>query len=120
MTHVLCELLMRLRAVEPVEDHAFELALTQGDLADALGISNVHVTRVLQDSQNQGLISPCTRETRRCWTGRGSDRRRVRSVLTAPGEESGARNGRRGLQPKPDRSIKDFCETRARTCEGPG
>jgi hypothetical protein len=29
MTHVLCELLMRLRAVEPVEDHAFELALTR-------------------------------------------------------------------------------------------
>jgi DNA-binding transcriptional regulator LsrR (DeoR family) len=65
MTHVLCELLMRLRAVEPVEDHAFELALTQGDLADALGISNVHVTRVLQDPRNQGLISPCTRETRK-------------------------------------------------------
>lgn len=29
MTHVLCELLMRLRAVGPVEDHAFELALTR-------------------------------------------------------------------------------------------
>jgi hypothetical protein len=28
MTDVLCELLMRLRAVEPVEDQAFELALT--------------------------------------------------------------------------------------------
>jgi hypothetical protein len=47
MTRVLCELLMRLRAVEPVEDHAFELVLTRGDLADALGIPNVHVNRVL-------------------------------------------------------------------------
>jgi hypothetical protein len=72
MTHVLCELLMRLRAVEPVEDHAFELALTQGDLADARGISNVHVNRVLQDPRNQGPISPCTRKSGRCWTGRSS------------------------------------------------
>ena len=77
MTHVLCELLMRLRAVEPVEDHAFELALTQGDLADALGISNVHVNRVLQDPRNQGPISPCTGKPGRCWTGRAQDRRRV-------------------------------------------
>jgi Crp-like helix-turn-helix domain len=60
MTHVLCELLMRLRAVEPVEDHAFELALTRVIWAYALGISNVHVTRVLQDPRNKGLISPCT------------------------------------------------------------
>ena len=66
MTHVLCELLMRLRAVEPVEDHAFELALTQGDLTDALGISNVHVNRVLQDLRNQRLISPCIGKPGRC------------------------------------------------------
>jgi CRP-like cAMP-binding protein len=57
MAHVLCELLVRLRAVELVEDHLFDLPLTQAELADALGLSTVHVNRVLQDLRNQGLIS---------------------------------------------------------------
>ena len=57
MAHVLCELLVRLRAVELVEDHAFDLPVTQGDLADALGITPVHVNRVLKDLRKQGLIA---------------------------------------------------------------
>ena len=57
MAHVLCELLVRLRAVELVEDHVFDLPVTQGELADALGITSVHVNRVLQDLRKQGLIS---------------------------------------------------------------
>jgi CRP-like cAMP-binding protein len=57
LAHLLCELLVRLRAVELVEDHAFNLPVTQAELADALGISNVHVNRVLQDLRGQGLIS---------------------------------------------------------------
>ena len=57
MAHVLCELLVRLRAVELVEDHAFDLPVTQGELADALGITPVHVNRVLQDLREQGLIA---------------------------------------------------------------
>ncbi len=57
MAHVLCELLVRLRAVELAEDHVFELPLTQGELADAMGLSNVHVNRVLQELRGTGLIS---------------------------------------------------------------
>jgi CRP-like cAMP-binding protein len=57
MAHVLCELLVRLRAVELVEDHIFDLPVTQAELGDALGISNVHVNRVLQDLRGAGLIS---------------------------------------------------------------
>jgi CRP-like cAMP-binding protein len=57
MAHLLCELLVRLRTVELVEDHAFDLPVTQVELADALGISSVHANRVLQDLRNQGLIS---------------------------------------------------------------
>ncbi|MBM6583800.1 Crp/Fnr family transcriptional regulator [Microvirga sp. BT689] len=57
MAHLLCELLVRLRAVELVDDHAFDLPVTQGELADALGISNVHVNRVLQDLRKLGLIA---------------------------------------------------------------
>jgi len=57
MAHVLCELLVRLRAVELVDDHAFDLPVTQGDLADALGITPVHVNRVLKDLRKQSLIA---------------------------------------------------------------
>jgi CRP-like cAMP-binding protein len=48
---------VRLRAVELVEDHIFDLPVTQAELGDALGISNVHVNRVLQDLRGAGLIS---------------------------------------------------------------
>jgi CRP-like cAMP-binding protein len=46
-----------MQAVELVEDHAFDLPLTQAELADALGLSTVHVNRVLQSLRGQGLIS---------------------------------------------------------------
>jgi CRP-like cAMP-binding protein len=57
IAHVLCELLVRLRAVELVEDHAFTLPVTQAELGDAFGLSTVHVNRVLQDLRGDGLIS---------------------------------------------------------------
>jgi CRP-like cAMP-binding protein len=57
LAHLLCELLVRLRAVELVEDHAFTLPVTQAELADALGLTPVHVNRVLQDLRGDGLIS---------------------------------------------------------------
>ena len=57
IAHVLCELLVRLRAVELVEDHAFTLPVTQAELGDAFGLSTVHVNRVLQDLRGDGLIT---------------------------------------------------------------
>jgi CRP-like cAMP-binding protein len=57
IAHLLCELLVRLRAVELVEDHAFTLPVTQAELADALGISTVHANRVLQDLRAENLIT---------------------------------------------------------------
>src|SRR5215212_9780607 len=56
MAHVLCELLVRLRAVDLVEDHVCDLPITQGEFADALGVTNVHVNRVLQQMRAEGLI----------------------------------------------------------------
>jgi CRP-like cAMP-binding protein len=56
MAHVLCELLVRLRAVGLVEDHACTLPITQGEFADAIGVTNVHVNRVLQQLRAEGLI----------------------------------------------------------------
>lgn len=56
MAHLLCELLLRLKAVGLVEDETFDLPLTQNELADAIGASAVHVNRVLQELRGDGLI----------------------------------------------------------------
>jgi CRP-like cAMP-binding protein len=56
MAHLLCEFLMRLKAVGLVEDGSFELPITQAELADAIGTSSVHVNRVLQALRADGLI----------------------------------------------------------------
>lgn len=56
MAHLLCEFLVRLQAVGLVQDHTFDLPLTQVELADAIGTSTVHVNRVLQELRADGLI----------------------------------------------------------------
>ena len=52
-----CELFVRHRAVALTENHGFDLHTTQAELGDALGLSTVHVNRVLQDLRKDGLIS---------------------------------------------------------------
>jgi CRP-like cAMP-binding protein len=56
MAHLLCELRVKLKAMGLAEDDTFDLPLTQGELADAIGTSNVHVNRVLQDLRAKDLI----------------------------------------------------------------
>lgn len=56
VAHLLCELLVRLKAVGLVEDHSFALPLTQEELADSVGISAVHVSRTFQALRADGLI----------------------------------------------------------------
>lgn len=56
IAHLICELCMRLRALNMIIDHIFELPVTQAELGDALGLSSVHVNRVLQDLRRDGLI----------------------------------------------------------------
>jgi CRP-like cAMP-binding protein len=56
MAHVLCELMVRLRAVGLVEDHSCDLPITQVEFADALGFTPVHVNRVFQQMRAEGLI----------------------------------------------------------------
>ena len=46
-----------MRAVGLAEDHTCELPVTQGELADALSITNVHANRVLQEIRKDKLIS---------------------------------------------------------------
>ncbi|ACA15754.1 transcriptional regulator, Crp/Fnr family [Methylobacterium sp. 4-46] len=57
MAHLLCELLERLGSIGQVSDGQYDLPLTQVDLADTLGLSYVHVNRVLQALRRDGLIS---------------------------------------------------------------
>jgi CRP-like cAMP-binding protein len=56
MAHLLCELLVRMRAVGLTEDHSCNLPITQGEFADAMGITPVHANRVLQQMRAEGLI----------------------------------------------------------------
>ncbi|MBL0407513.1 Crp/Fnr family transcriptional regulator [Microvirga aerilata] len=56
IAHLFCEMLVRLRAVGLAEDHACDLSITQGEFADAFGLTPVHVNRVLKQMRADGLI----------------------------------------------------------------
>lgn len=56
LAHLICELYTRLNVVGLVSDYAFHFPLSQIDLADALGISTVHVNRTIKELRTQGLI----------------------------------------------------------------
>jgi CRP-like cAMP-binding protein len=57
IAHLFCELYVKLRSVGLGEERGFELALTQAEMGDALGLSTVHVNRVLQELRTEGLVS---------------------------------------------------------------
>ena len=57
MCHFFCEMVERLKAVGLVEDHTCNLPITQTELADALGLTTVHVNRTLQAIRQAKLIS---------------------------------------------------------------
>ncbi|WP_429589616.1 Crp/Fnr family transcriptional regulator [Sphingomonas zeicaulis] len=55
--HLFCELFVRMRAVGLAEGGAFELPITQNDIADATGLTAVHVNRTLQELRGRELIN---------------------------------------------------------------
>jgi CRP-like cAMP-binding protein len=55
--HLMCELYVRMKNIGLASDHVFELPLTQEELGDALGLTPVHVNRVLQRMRSDDLIS---------------------------------------------------------------
>jgi CRP-like cAMP-binding protein len=57
IARLICEMLLRFRGVGLAPDDTFKMPATQADVADALGLSNVHVNRVLQDLRRDGLIT---------------------------------------------------------------
>jgi CRP-like cAMP-binding protein len=57
LAHLICELFVRLQTVGRASDNGFEFPITQMDLADTLGITSVHVNRVLKDLRTAGLMT---------------------------------------------------------------
>ena len=57
IAHVICEVYVRMRAMGLTENGGFRLPVTQAELGDSLGLSTVHVNRVLQDLRRDGLSS---------------------------------------------------------------
>jgi CRP-like cAMP-binding protein len=56
LAHLICELFVRLRLVGQAEGDTIQLPITQAELGDALGLSTVHVNRVLQSLRAEGLV----------------------------------------------------------------
>jgi CRP-like cAMP-binding protein len=55
LAHLFCELHCRLQAVGLSERTSFELPFTQEELADAQGLSSVHVNRTMKEMRADGL-----------------------------------------------------------------
>ena len=56
MAHLLCEIFFRLRLAGLTRGDSCDFPLTQADLADATGLSKVHVNRTLQELRAAELI----------------------------------------------------------------
>lgn len=57
IAHLLCELHVRLGGVGLAENLRFPLPLTQTDIAEANGLTSVHVNRMLRQLRDQGLVT---------------------------------------------------------------
>jgi CRP-like cAMP-binding protein len=56
IAHLFCELFIRLRIVGLTDDNSCDFPPTQLDLADATGLTSVHVNRTIQELRRDGLI----------------------------------------------------------------
>ncbi|NJC35278.1 CRP-like cAMP-binding protein [Sphingomonas jejuensis] len=57
LAHLFCELWVRLCHVGLTRDDQFTLPVTQEQLGDSLGLTSVHVNRVLGRMRNEGLVA---------------------------------------------------------------
>jgi hypothetical protein len=53
---LLCEVLIRLEAVGLVTNNSYRLRLTQIELGDTVGLSTVHINRVLKGLRERDLV----------------------------------------------------------------
>jgi len=57
IAHLLCEIWFRMEAIGRAQSTTYELPITQSDLADAMGLSLVHVNKSLRRLREDGLIT---------------------------------------------------------------
>jgi CRP-like cAMP-binding protein len=57
LAHLILELLMRLRSVGLADEMSYVLPLTQELIADVLGLSGPHVSRMLRSMREEGLVT---------------------------------------------------------------
>jgi CRP-like cAMP-binding protein len=57
VAHLFCEMYLKLQAVGLAEGYRCPMPITQVDMADALGLTSVHVNRVLKEMRGKALIT---------------------------------------------------------------
>ncbi|CAA9506600.1 MAG: cAMP-binding proteins - catabolite gene activator and regulatory subunit of cAMP-dependent protein kinases [uncultured Sphingomonadaceae bacterium] len=57
LAHLLCELYVRLKVVELANGNSYPLALTQSQIADAAGLTQVHVNRTLKELRDRNIAT---------------------------------------------------------------
>jgi CRP-like cAMP-binding protein len=57
IAHLLCELFLRLKVVGLADDDGYALPLTQADVADATGLTSVHVNRMLRKLRTDEILT---------------------------------------------------------------
>ena len=62
LAHVLCELAVRLDSYGLTNEMGYQLPMTQAELADALGLTPVHLNRVIRSLEADGLINRSKRQ----------------------------------------------------------
>ena len=56
VAHLFCELQVRLGIVGLADEHGYALPITQAVLAECLGLTSVHVNRVLKELRERNLV----------------------------------------------------------------
>jgi CRP-like cAMP-binding protein len=64
VAHLLCELLLRLTATGRINGHSYDLAVSQEQMADALGLTPPHVNRMFRLLRSMELIFVQNRKVR--------------------------------------------------------
>lgn len=57
LAHLMCEMFVRFQSVGLAPNNTIDWPMTQAELGDAQGMSNVHVNRIIQELRRAGLIT---------------------------------------------------------------
>jgi CRP-like cAMP-binding protein len=103
VAHILCEFAVRLESRGLASHDGFELPMTQEQLADATGLTPVHVNRVLKKLESEGLISRRRREIHFTdWRALQDAGDFTRTYLHIPGDDTIKKPSHSTVQPESD------------------